>query len=607
MGNDTLICDYTGYELNTNGDPSNTYQWSTGESSPSIRVFENGTYSVKVTTPTGQQYTDQVDVTFKFERFKQANNWYFGNGGVIKFDPNSLQPTSTAGTANFNFPGGSSSISDNEGNPLFYTNGSTIYNRDNNVMETGLTGDPAATQNSIIVPDPGSAEIFFLFTIGNGALSYSTVDMRLNNGSGGVVKKNIPLANGVEDKITAVRTTDGKAIWVITHLKNSNTFLAYKVSRSGTTEATVAPVVQSSVGTISSGQKGYLKASPYGTRLMMASGATQLFDFNSNDGTVGNPVIFDVLNSYGVEFSKGGNNVYISTPSGTVYQANINLPTADSIRKSLTPIYQDNQTNFTGMQQGPDGRIYISKSGVGSNSVAVIENPDAPGALSRFNPSGLALAGGTGNFGIPNFIQHYFAYPSGPYFISKDTCVNQPVAFFGHSPFETKPYIKLNYQYFFGDGTSVNTKDAIHRYKSPGQYEVKFVVTTQECGSDTVRQLINIYPYPVLSLRDTIVCRLDTITVDASNIGAKYLWSNLVTNQTTRFSTQGKHEVIVGFNMCSIKEDFYLTLQTPRFSLPDEEFICVKENQTITLDDTDTSTVTYRWMPGNISSSRLVV
>lgn len=607
LGRDTLICINEGFELNPSGDPNYKYSWSTGETTPSIKVFQNGTYSVKVTDPSGKQYTDEINVTFKQERFNQANNWFFGKGGTVEFDPNTGEPKVGSSPGNFDFPAGSSSISDDEGNPLFYTNGSSVYDKNNNVMETGLAGDPNGTQNSIIVPDPGSAKTYFIFTISGGALSYSTVDMSLNNGLGDVVKKNVFLTNNVDDKITAVKTTDGSSVWVITHLKNSNTFLAYKISKSGTSEAKVSPPVQSSVGSITSANKGYLKASPYGSRLVLASGFTEIFHFDSSTGNVSNPTKLNINDSYGVDFSKGGSKIYISTrgTSGSeIYQADLNNP-ADS---TTIKIHQANGEKFGGVQLGPDGKVYIVKEGSGGTSLAVINNPDLPGSQSGFNLNGPSLGAGAGNIGLPNYMQHYFAYPEGPYFEFQDNCIGDLVNFTGKSPLSGKPYINLKFNYAFGDGNTANTQDAAHTYEYPGTYDVTFTVSTDHCDADVIVQKIKIYPYPILDLVDTMVCKGKTITLNAGNPGARYLWSTLDTTREVSLSKGGKYSVKVGYEMCSIQEDFNFISYEPTFELPDEAFICEKDGQQLFLDASLGSVgQDFEWVPVFTNSPRITV
>ena len=62
-------------------------------------------------------------------------------------------------------PAGCSSISDNNGDLLFYTNGGTIWNNNHQIMNNGdgLNGDINGVQTSIIIPKPNDASTYFVF------------------------------------------------------------------------------------------------------------------------------------------------------------------------------------------------------------------------------------------------------------------------------------------------------------------------------------------------------------------------------------------------------------------------------------------------------------
>ena len=82
---------------------------------------------------------------------QEAANWYFGVGAGLSFTSGEAVPL-TNGV--LNTIEGSASISDRNGNLLFYTDGSTVYNRNHQVMLNGsdLKGNVSSTQSAIIVP-----------------------------------------------------------------------------------------------------------------------------------------------------------------------------------------------------------------------------------------------------------------------------------------------------------------------------------------------------------------------------------------------------------------------------------------------------------------------
>jgi hypothetical protein len=117
----------------------------------------------------------------------QANNWYFGNHAAITF--NSGSPVALTDCA-METEEGCSTISDTDGNLLFYTDGVTIWNKNHVVMlnGTGLLGNWSATQSSVVIPKPGSSRYYYLFTVPaysqTGGVCYSLIDMQLDGGLG---------------------------------------------------------------------------------------------------------------------------------------------------------------------------------------------------------------------------------------------------------------------------------------------------------------------------------------------------------------------------------------------------------------------------------------
>ena len=114
---------------------------------------------------------------------------------------------------------GMASFSDSLGHLRLYTNGQTLWNANGGVMPNGdkLLGHTSSTESAIIVPWPGDNDKYFVFVVdaefGKNGLSYSVVDMNLDEGRGDVVEgqKNIilesPSTTGafVCEKVTAIK------------------------------------------------------------------------------------------------------------------------------------------------------------------------------------------------------------------------------------------------------------------------------------------------------------------------------------------------------------------------------------------------------------------
>ena len=162
-----------------------------------------------------------VVVCMQIQAQKEANNWAFGqNVGLTWNTTQSLTATGLAGTANAVLDGlptftrtsivtqeGCFSLSDSDGNLLFYSDGMTIWDKNNAVMTngTGLTGHNSSAQSGIILPYPNSPNKYMAVSIGidwTNKLSYTAIDMSQAGGLGAVIasEKNILLSGGEESE-----------------------------------------------------------------------------------------------------------------------------------------------------------------------------------------------------------------------------------------------------------------------------------------------------------------------------------------------------------------------------------------------------------------------
>jgi hypothetical protein len=129
----------------------------------------------------------------------QANIWYWGD--YCGFDFNSGVPVDNheihAGSGN-----AMSVMCDTNGNFLFCFNAFLVQNREGDTMQNGynLIGETAASMGALIVQQPGSDHVYYLFTVdfkqaNDIGMHYSVVDMNLDGGLGSVTsEKNVPLA-----------------------------------------------------------------------------------------------------------------------------------------------------------------------------------------------------------------------------------------------------------------------------------------------------------------------------------------------------------------------------------------------------------------------------
>ncbi|MFI1743506.1 T9SS type B sorting domain-containing protein [Thalassobellus sediminis] len=374
---------------------------------------------------------------------KEASNWYFGNNAGITF--NNDGSVTTLSDGKLSTIEGCATISDKNGNLLFYTDGITVYNRNHTVMERGLFGDPSSTQSAIIVPKPGDPNIYYIFTIDTTVrvndtdfgFNYSIVDMTLNSGLGEVTLKNSNLLEDSSEKISAVvKDCISQSIWVITLADPTgaptniyNTFHAFEIS---TTGINTKPVSSSFPDLNIDDQRGYLKLSPDGTKMACANprNGLYLFDFDASTGIVSSESKLNIIgrnrNPYGVDFSPNSQLLYVhasndffdfdnpsnnnipSNHSSSLIQYNILSSNIDA----SAIIIDDRQLYRGGLQLGPDGKIYRALSATynsGTSHLGVIKDPNNLGLACNYIHNAINLAPNTSSQGLPPFITSFFS------------------------------------------------------------------------------------------------------------------------------------------------------------------------------------------------------
>jgi gliding motility-associated-like protein len=477
---------------------------------------------------------------------KEANNWLFGSrAGITFLDDGSVQIFSGSQMSTNE---GCSSMSDSNGNLLFYTDGRTVWDRNHMVMPngnymggTGLLGDPSSTLSGIIVPKKGDPNIYYIFTVDephqlnadaypaqytgpyddggsgnsfmdddgfNNGLNYSVVDLSVTgtNGSiGDVTTSNVPLLtydpNIIEqakykcsEKITAVKNQSGTGYWVVAHFIDK--FYSFFVDQSGVNSTPVitqlAPVVPTS------GYRrnaiGCFKASPDGDYLAIAH--QQLGTVTGGSSTDGCIYLYDFNNQNGTvsnpKLVQGNINPYgieFSPQTKKLYASIDNEIMQYNLQSADIPASAISIASATGtaLQLGPNGKIY--KAVNGTPRLDVINAPEEDGAACDFVSGGVTLESGTyGIFGLPPFITSLFSAA-----ISfQQNCLGSATQFSlaVNNSFDT---VSWN----FGDGSPASALAAPqHTYAGVGTYNVVATITRQGDVSTVTRDVV-IYAQPV--------------------------------------------------------------------------------------------------------------
>ncbi|MCF2447062.1 gliding motility-associated C-terminal domain-containing protein [Dyadobacter sp. CY345] len=336
---------------------------------------------------------------------KRANVWFFGYNAGIDF--NKGRPVGIANNE-LTQREGCSSVADELGKLVLYTDGIRIWNKKHKLIsgDVELGGNDTSTQSALIIPMPGNSNIYYVFTTYT-KLICVTIDMRLNNGSGGVASRTVLLENSTE-KLAAVRHCNQKDYWILSHEKGNRTFRSYLLTEKGITKSSIAGKIGTPLDFYKS--VGNMKFSPQGDKLAMAvygKGEYQLFNFDNSSGTLSNPISVrhnDFLSAYGLEFSPNGNFIYVSETVNVgrpIFQLDVSVMDARKIIASKTEIGRPSESYYGAMQLAPDGKIYVARDGL--KYLGVVNNPDLKGSKCSFVNDGFELPYGTSSMGLPNF------------------------------------------------------------------------------------------------------------------------------------------------------------------------------------------------------------
>ena len=473
---------------------------------------------------------------------REAAIWHFGQFAGLDF--NSLTPQNLNRGIMFTYEG-CSTMSDENGNLLFYSDGVEVYSGDHQLVggADNLLGSFFSTQSALIVPNPRSNNSYYVFTAsdlrvanqvlfeGDG-INYYTVN--LSNGRPSFIPTVNHLVTYDEndrvrallkscEKLTAVKHPEEDMYWVMAHFED--TFYAFKVDNKGVrrtpVKSRIGPYIH--LGAYPVNAKGQMKFSPDGTKLVMAThmnnvdlsghspGFVFLFDFDVNTGELSNRVKLmddDFVFAYGVEFSPDSKKVYASVssfkngevpPSGhfntgsSLWQ--IDLEDNYRVRKIF-----DDDAEPAALQLAIDGKIYKAHEGL--RHLGVINYPNRIGRSAvEYVDNGLLLDRASQK-GLPGFVQSYF-----------QVRVNYEEACEGA---ETK--LSTNYlpepddiAWDFGDGSPVfhtTDKEITHVYPSGGTYRVRATITK---GTDvqTYSRNVIVRALPVLRSASITQCEED--------------------------------------------------------------------------------------------------
>ena len=387
---------------------------------------------------------------------KQGNYWYFGDDynntlgvpGGLFFNFNQMNggyPTvnSSTNSGNTDSQEGSATISDANGNLLFYTDGSSVVGGQNTIITNGsntLLGGNSSTHAAVIVPHPGNPAQFYIFTTGESSSApssqvgnmYSLITFSASQPSNqlegiinplNVTTNLLPYSESTE-KLAVARHANCKDYWLITHDYSANTggttgrnYVTYPITASGIGAKTNHLQTQSHAGA-NFKKRGQITVSMDNSKIAAAVvgnsineiGFVEITNFNNQTGQITPSLVLNMglTETYGTAFSPSGQYLYVtrkaflgnSIPELLRYDLYAsNVPAS----QTLMPTSSFGNAFLGQIKIGPDGALYIAASGLG---VLQIPNPDAP-TISTIN----LIANNLVRLGLPYTIPNFCSGP----------------------------------------------------------------------------------------------------------------------------------------------------------------------------------------------------
>jgi hypothetical protein len=362
-----------------------------------------------------------IFLSFKASGQQYSNNWVFGDSVLLSFTDTGITCMQIPSTIQQE---ASASISDSDGNLLFYTDGKYVWNKNLNLMPNGCclnidqywTYASSVTQGVLILPNPNQPTSYYIVTLAEDTMSFSLVDMSLDSGYGDVYLQNQAIfSDTLMEKMHAVKHANGRDWWVIVHerIPSFDPGLTNRFYRILITPEGVLGPFEQNIGALIDYYTmwGEMVFSPDGSMLALSGyNFLELFNFDRCSGELTTFARIDnfdeaVFDAYGVSFS----------PFDKIYQYCIDC--LGSIEDTKVLVFD----NFYGeyingqLEIGPDRKIYfvIAYKWVPNNeftyknmNLCVINEPNLEGLACDIDTSTIWLGGRRAIAGLPNMVNY---------------------------------------------------------------------------------------------------------------------------------------------------------------------------------------------------------
>lgn len=559
--------------------------------------------------------------TYQNSRAQGENmNWHYGRNLSLNFGQTPL----TLGTSQVNVMEGCSSVSDANGNLLFYTTGFKIWDKNGVEMPnaTGLQGngpilppqpDPYGSgyKSVYIIKHPGNSQRYFVVsgdpyeeTIKK--LYYHVVDMSLNGGLGDVVpgQKNIEIMIDVSEHLSVIGGADCNTYWLVAPKNGySDQYYTFKIDAAGFHNTPVINTLPMAVY----GLKELFQTKNRHTVIGVSNTHLFTMEFDGVNGTLSN---FDTISTSlstiphynsAPGMSKDKTKFYFGNGMlGNFYQVDLNLlPNLGAVKNSMTevipapPVF----SNIFYSRTAPVGdKIYIIHHWYNNSNLlpylSSLDNASQPAAQVVYTQSALP-----------------FAPPGNPYAVyyslGTDVVINPPSDSLFNIASDTVLCNQGSYQLHSNNSTasqfewSTGATTAAITVTQSGTYWVK---STNVCEIVFDTFHVNFLTPEVILPEDTTLCTGKSLVIEpiAGNADS-YLWNTGATTPTLTVTGPGTYTLEISQQGCTASDTIYIEeISSYVTILQEDTLIC--NSMPIVIKASSNLESTFSWNDGTTGS-----
>ncbi|WP_143470488.1 gliding motility-associated C-terminal domain-containing protein [Labilibaculum filiforme] len=577
------------------GNAGATYLWSTGETTQTITVATSGNYSVTITDANGCSATDDADATIHANPVVDLGiDQETCAGGTITFDAENAGATYVWSTGETTqaitvATSGNYLVTITDANGCSATDDANAIIHANPIVNLG--SDQETCAGGTITFDAGNAGATYLWSTGettqtitvsvSGNYSVTITDANGCTATGdanATIHANPLVDLGIDQEICAggTITFDAGNIGATYLWSTGETTQTITVATSGNYSVTIT---DANGCTATDDANATIHANPtvnLGADQEVCAGGTITFDA----GNVGSTYLWSTgETTQAITVATSGNySVTITDANGCSATDDVN---ATIHANPLVDLGIDQSTcagNSITFDAGNAGATYLWSTGATTQTITVATSgnysvtiTDANGCTATDDANAMIHANPTVDLGI-----------------DQETCAGNSITFDAGN-------IGATYLWSTGETTQTIT------VATSGTYSVTITDANGCSATDDANATIHANPIVDLGI-DQSTCAGNSITFDAGNAGATYLWSTGETTQTITVATSGNYSVtITDANGCTATDDANATIHAnPTVNLGADQEICA--GGTITFDAGNIG-ATYLWSTGETTQT----